>query len=157
MQEAFRKTRDVLLVLDSHNEDTVRHVRGFYGAALRAAGVHVDLWESDLRGPPSSRILGAYRHGAVIWATPQYERALPSRSSSTRLSLPAASGSDVLGLVLCFKCSVANDNTVQFNHATLQLLHRASYARAKVEVIDGSLVVPPRQDLGWACTAHTGH
>ena len=74
VQEAFRKTRDVLLVLDSHNEDTVRHVRGFYGAALRAAGVHVDLWESDLRRPPSSRILGAYRHGAVIWATPQYDR-----------------------------------------------------------------------------------
>ena len=43
--------------------------------------------------------------------------------------------------------TVANDNTVHFNGATIQLLaddHRASYARAKVEVqerLDGSIVV----------------
>ena len=42
---------------------------------------------------------------------------------------------------------MANDNTVQFDHTTLQLLpdtHRFSYARANVEVqerLDGSLVV----------------
>ncbi len=54
-----------------------------------------------------------------------------------------------LDSVLCFKYlrTVANDNTVRFNSTTLQLLpdaHRASYARATVEVqerLDGSLVV----------------
>jgi len=54
-----------------------------------------------------------------------------------------------LDSVLCFKYlrTVANDNTVRFNGTTLQLLpdaHRASYARATVEVqerLDGSLAV----------------
>ena len=57
-----------------------------------------------------------------------------------------------LDAVLCFKYirTVANDNTVRFNGATLQILaddHRASYARAKVEVqerLDGSIVVAYR-------------
>ena len=45
---------------------------------------------------------------------------------------------------------MANDNTVRFNGATLQILaddHRASYVRAKVEVqerLDGSIVVAYR-------------
>ena len=54
-----------------------------------------------------------------------------------------------LDAVLCFKYlrTVANDNTVRFGSATLQLLaddYRASYARADVEVqerLDGSIVV----------------
>ena len=54
-----------------------------------------------------------------------------------------------LDAVLCFKYirTVANDNTVRFNGATIQLMsdeYRASYARATVEVqerIDGSIVV----------------
>lgn len=54
-----------------------------------------------------------------------------------------------LDAVLCFKYlrTVANDNTVHFNSATLQLLpdgHRTSYVRADVEVqerLDGSIVV----------------
>ena len=54
-----------------------------------------------------------------------------------------------LDAVLCFKYirSVANDNTVRFNGHTLQLMsdeHRASYARATVEVqerLDGTIVV----------------
>ena len=54
-----------------------------------------------------------------------------------------------LDAVLCFKYirTVANDNTVRFNGATLQLIpdeHRASYARATVEVqerLDGTIVV----------------
>ena len=57
-----------------------------------------------------------------------------------------------LDAVLCFKYirTVANDNTVRFNGATLQILAddlRASYARAKVEVqerLDGSIVVAYR-------------
>ena len=55
-------------------------------------------------------------------------------------------------LSLCFKYirTVANDNTVHFNGATLQILAddlRASYVRAKVEVqerLDGSIVVAYR-------------
>ena len=58
----------------------------------------------------------------------------------------------LLDAVLCFKYirTVANDNTVRFNGATLQILAddlRASYARAKVEVqerLDGSIVVVHR-------------
>ena len=58
-------------------------------------------------------------------------------------------GNVCLDAILCFKYTrtVANDNTVQFDHTTLQLLpdtHRFSYARANVEVqerLDGSLVV----------------
>ena len=54
-----------------------------------------------------------------------------------------------LHATLCFKYlrTVANDNTVRFNGATLQVLpdgFRASYARARVEVqerLDGSIVV----------------
>ncbi len=57
-----------------------------------------------------------------------------------------------LDSVLCFKYirTVANDNTVRFNGATIQILsdgYRDSYARAKVEVqerLDGSIVVVHR-------------
>ena len=57
--------------------------------------------------------------------------------------------STCLDAVLCFKYlrTVANDNTVQFDGATIQLLPdslRASYARANVHVqerLDGSIVV----------------
>ena len=57
-----------------------------------------------------------------------------------------------LDAVLCFKYirTVANDNTVHFNGSTIQLMpdeHRASYARAQVEVqerLDGSIVVAYR-------------
>ena len=61
-----------------------------------------------------------------------------------------------LDATLCFKYlrTVANDNTVRFNGATIQLLAddlRASYARAKVEVqerLDGHSSRTPRQDPG---------
>jgi hypothetical protein len=60
--------------------------------------------------------------------------------------LPA--GTDLAG-ILCFKYqrTVAADNTVRFEGRTLQILpdpHRASYARARVEVqqrLDGDLIV----------------
>ena len=77
---------------------------------------------------------------------------------NTRFGVPAAQPgsayrhlpSDVcLDAILCFKYvrTVASDNTVRFNGATLQLMadaSRASYARATVEVqerLDGSIVV----------------
>ena len=70
----------------------------------------------------------------------------PAQPSSAYRQLPDGV---CLDAVLCFKYirTVANDNTVHFNGATIQLLaddHRASYARAKVEVqerLDGSTVV----------------
>ena len=73
----------------------------------------------------------------------------PAQPGSVYRQLPDRMSLDSVLAERCFKYirSVANDNTVQFNHATLQLLpgeYRASYARAKVEVqerLDGSLVV----------------
>ncbi|HIB67730.1 MAG TPA: hypothetical protein EYO33_22185 [Phycisphaerales bacterium] len=70
----------------------------------------------------------------------------PAQPGSAYRQLPAGMSLDA---ILCFKYlrTVANDNTVQFNGTTLQLLaddYRASYARANVEVqerLDGSLVV----------------
>ena len=88
----------------------------------------------------------------------------PAQPGSVYRQLPDRMSLDS---VLCFKYirSVANDNTVQFNHATLQLLpgeYRASYARAKVEVqerLDGSLVVVHQGKTLAAVPAppHTGH
>ena len=70
----------------------------------------------------------------------------PAQLGSAYRPLPAGVS---LNETLCFKYlrTVANDNTVSFNGSTLQLLadgHRASYARALVEVqerLDGSIVV----------------
>ena len=68
-----------------------------------------------------------------------------------------------LDSVLCFKYirTVANDNTVRFNGATLQILAddlRASCARAKVEVqerLNGSIVVAYRgRDTGSGAGRH---
>ena len=69
-----------------------------------------------------------------------------AQPGSAYRGLPA--GTDLAG-VLCFKHqrTVAADNTVRFEGRTLQLLpdpHRASYARARVEVqqrLDGELIV----------------
>ena len=60
----------------------------------------------------------------------------------------APAGTDLAG-ILCFKYqrTVAADNTMRFEGRTLQILpdpHRASYARARVEVqqrLDGELIV----------------
>ncbi len=70
----------------------------------------------------------------------------PAQPGSAYRGLPA--GTDLAG-ILCFKHqrTVAADNTVRFEGRTLQLLpdpHRASYARARVEVqqrLDGELFV----------------
>ena len=70
----------------------------------------------------------------------------PAQQGSAYRQLPEGV---CLDAVLCFKYlrTVANDNTVRFGSATLQLLaddYRASYARVDVEVqerLDGSIVV----------------
>ena len=89
----------------------------------------------------------------VLWNfLPRYNQRFgvtPSQLGSAYRQLPPGV---CLDSVLCFKYirTVANDNTVHFNGATLQLLYdelRASYARAKVEVqerLDGSIVVAYR-------------
>ena len=73
----------------------------------------------------------------------------PSQLGSAYRQLPPGV---CLDSVLCFKYlrTVANDNTVRFNGATIQILpdgYRDSYARAKVEIqerLDGSIVVAYR-------------
>ena len=89
----------------------------------------------------------------VLWDfLPRYNQRFgvtPSQLGSAYRQLPPGV---CLDAVLCFKYlrTVANDNTVRFNGATLQILAddlRASYARAKVEVqerLDGSIVVAYR-------------
>ena len=89
----------------------------------------------------------------VLWDfLPRYNQRFgvtPSQLGSAYRQLPPGV---CLDSVLCFKYlrTVANDNTVRFNGATLQILAddlRASYARAKVEVqerLDGSIVVAYR-------------
>ena len=86
----------------------------------------------------------------VLWDfLPRYNEQFgvaPAQLGSAYRPLPAGVS---LNETLCFKYlrTVANDNTVSFNGSTLQLLadgHRASYARALVEVqerLDGSIVV----------------
>ena len=89
----------------------------------------------------------------VLWNfLPRYNQRFgvaPAQPGSAYRQLPDGV---CLDATLCFKYirTVANDNTVRFNGATIQLLaddHRASYARAKVEVqerLDGSIVVAYR-------------
>ena len=86
----------------------------------------------------------------VLWNfIPRYNQRFgvaPAKPGSAYRRLPTGVSLDE---TLCFKYlrTVANDNTVRFNGATLQILpdvNRASYARAKVEVqerLDGSIVV----------------
>ena len=89
----------------------------------------------------------------VLWDfLPRYNQRFgvaPAQPSSAYRQLPPGVS---LNATLCFKYirTVANDNTVRFNGATLQILAddlRASCARAKVEVqerLDGSIVVAYR-------------
>ena len=89
----------------------------------------------------------------VLWDfLPRYNQRFgvtPSQLGSAYRQLPPGV---CLDSVLCFKYlrTVANDNTVRFNGATIQILpdgYRDSYARAKVEIqerLDGSIVVAYR-------------
>ena len=117
------------------------------GRIERAWGTFQDRLVSELRLAGASTIEQANK---VLWDfIPRYNERFavaPALPSSAYRPLPAGVSLDE---TLCFKYlrTVANDNTVQFDSAAIQLLsddHRASYARATVEVqerLDGSIVV----------------
>ena len=117
------------------------------GRIERVWGTFQDRLVSEMRLAGASTIEQANK---VFWNfLPRFNRqfGVPAAEPGTayRQLPPGVS----LNATLCFKYirTVANDNTVRFNGATLQLLAddlRASYARAKVEVqerLDGSIVV----------------
>ena len=120
------------------------------GRIERVWGTFQDRLVSEMRLAGASTIEQANQ---VLWNfLPRYNQRFgvtPSQPSSAYRQLPPGVS---LNATLCFKYirTVANDNTVRFNGATIQLLaddHRASYARAKVEVqerLDGSIVVAYR-------------
>ena len=117
------------------------------GRIERIWGSFQDRLVSELRLAGASTIEQANK---VLWNfLPRFNQrfgvAPAQPGSAYRQLTPGVS----LDATLCFKYlrTVANDNTVRFNGATIQLLAdglRASYARAKVEVqerLDGSTVV----------------
>ena len=120
------------------------------GRIERVWGTFQDRLVSELRLAGATTIQQANQ---VLWNfLPRFNQRFgvtPAQPSSAYRQLPDGV---CLDAVLCFKYirTVANDNTVRFNGATIQLLaddHRASYARAKVEVqerLDGSIVVAYR-------------
>ncbi len=117
------------------------------GRVERAWGTFQDRLVSELRLAGVTTIEQANQ---VLWNfIPRYNERFavaPAQPGSAYRPLPAGVSLDE---TLCFKYlrTVANDNTVQFDSAAIQLLsddHRASYARATVEVqerLDGSIVV----------------
>ena len=117
------------------------------GRIERAWGTFQDRLVSELRLAGAATIDQANQ---VLWdfllRFNQRFAVAPAQPASAYRQPPASMSLDA---ILCFKYirTVANDNTVQFNGTTLQLLaddYRASYARANVEVqerLDGSLVV----------------
>ena len=120
------------------------------GRIERIWGSFQDRLVSELRLAGASTIEQANK---LLWNfLPRFNRqfGVPAAEPGTAYrQLPTGISIDA---TLCFKYirTVANDNTVHFNGATIQLLaddHRASYARAKVEVqerLDGSIVVAYR-------------
>ena len=120
------------------------------GRIERIWGSFQDRLVSELRLAGASTIEQANQ---LLWNfLPRYNQRFgvaPAQPGSAYRQLPDGV---CLDATLCFKYirTVANDNTVRFNGATIQILpddHRASYARAKVEVqerLDGSIVVAYR-------------
>ena len=117
------------------------------GRIERVWGSFQDRLVSELRLAGASTIEQANQ---VLWDfLPRYNQRFgvaPAQPGSAYRQLPPGVS---LNATLCFKYirTVANDNTVRFNGATIQILpdgYRDSYARAKVEVqerLDGSTVV----------------
>ena len=120
------------------------------GRIERVWGTFQDRLVSEMRLAGATTIEQANQ---VLWDfLPRFNRqfGVPAAEPGTAYrQLPTGVS---LNATLCFKYlrTVANDNTVRFNGATLQILAddlRASYARAKVEVqerLDGSIVVAYR-------------
>ena len=120
------------------------------GRIERVWGTFQDRLVSEMRLAGSTTIQQANK---LLWNfLPRFNGQFgvaPAQSGSAYGQLPTDISLDA---TLCFKYirTVANDNTVHFNGATLQILpddQRANYARAKVEVqqrLDGSIAVVHR-------------
>ena len=120
------------------------------GRIERVWGTFQDRLVSEMRLAGSTTIQQANK---LLWDfLPRFNGQFgvtPAQSGSAYGQLPTDISLDA---TLCFKYirTVANDNTVHFNGATLQILpddQRANYARAKVEVqqrLDGSIAVVHR-------------
>ena len=117
------------------------------GRIERVWGTFQDRLVSELRLAGATTIEQANK---VLWDfLPRFNRQFGVPAAELGTAYRQLPDGVSLNATLCFKYirTVANDNTVRFNGATLQILaddHRASYARAKVEVqerLDGSIVV----------------
>ena len=154
LEEQLRGRRDPTQLGRALKELDIRlilaHTPQAKGRIERIWGSFQDRLVSEMRLAGASTIEQANQ---VLWNfLPRYNQRFgvaPAQPGSAYRQLPDGV---CLDAVLCFKYirTVANDNTVRFNGATIQLLaddHRASYARAKVEVherLDGSIVVAYR-------------
>ena len=151
LAEQLRGRRDPTQVGRALEELDIRlilaHTPQAKGRIERAWGTFQDRLVSELRLAGASTIEQA--NSVLADFLPRYNQrfGVPAALSGTAYrQLPP---SVCLDAVLCFKYvrTVASDNTVQFNGTAVQLLsndHRASYARATVEVqerLDGSIVV----------------
>lgn len=117
------------------------------GRVERLFGTLQDRLVSEMRLAGATTAQEANR---VLWRLlPEFNQRFGVCAAQPGAAYRQPSADLSLDSVLCFKYlrTVANDNTVRFDGTTLQLLpdaHRASYARATVEVqerLDGSLVV----------------
>tara|TARA_Y100000310_G_C20611790_1_gene778371 strand:+ start:530 stop:1495 length:966 start_codon:yes stop_codon:yes gene_type:complete len=117
------------------------------GRIERAWGTFQDRLVSELRLAGATTIDQANK---VLWDfLPRFNQRFGVKPAQPALAYRQLAHGLSLDGTLCFKYlrTVDNDNTVRFNGTTLQLLpddHRASYARANVEVherLDGNLVV----------------
>ena len=145
-------------------ESIVAHTPQAKGRVERLFGTLQDRLVSELRLAGASTIEQANK---LLWdSLPRFNQRFgvtPSQPGSAYRQLPPGVS---LNATLCFKYirTVANDNTVRFNGATIQILpdgYRDSYARAKVEVQDlhlsGSTAVswwPTGQDTGSGAGRH---
>ena len=154
LEEQLRGRRDPTQFGRALEELDIRlilaHTPQAKGRIERIWGSFQDRLVSELRLAGASTIEQANQ---LLWNfLPRYNQRFgvtPSQPGSAYRQLPDGV---CLDATLCFKYirTVANDNTVHFNGATLQILpddQRANYARAKVEVqqrLDGSIVVAYR-------------
>ena len=154
LEEQLRGRRDPTQFGRALEELDIRlilaHTPQAKGRIERVWGSFQDRLVSEMRLAGASTIEQANQ---VLWNfLPRFNQRFGVTSSQPGSAYRQLPPGVSLNATLCFKYirTVANDNTVRFNGATIQLLaddHRASYARAKVEVqerLDGSIVVAYR-------------
>ena len=154
LEEQLRGSRDPTQLGRALEELDIRlilaHTPQAKGRIERVWGSFQDRLVSELRLAGATTIEQANN---VLWNfLPRFNRQFGVPAAEPGTAYRQLPDGVCLDAVLCFKYirTVANDNTVHFNGATLQILAddlRASYVRAKVEVqerLDGSIVVAYR-------------